>query len=594
MATPHVYSIDLDIHSTAASKQALKTLEDAFKKSGNSLDALNNTYEELAKHTEDTTELEKQYNKIIAKQIAEKDKLVDKLKAEQIAITANRDLTQEQREEALKIKDAEIKRIENEKKLIKAKEKSFKLYLRQSKIIKSSVADGKAMLKITNGMVKLQEKLNNLIGKEGRLRKAAAKVAGVAKGGAGAAKAIKGGGGWAMGTAGMIVGALENTANKAEDKAKAMASLKSGIPEGIVDQVYIKSGADFASIVAAVNNLSMITKDGDKLVQGAVLELQNPGAGRLLLTTSDQKTENIANLTNAIQQIRRQTGTQDLTAALEASMKSSQVTEGKVSQTQYLQAYTALEQAGFEAEAIDKIIKSAASKGGSFIDNLNKLDLTKFTGDEQFKNRLKNMGALGLTALDFGKSEGQSKTQETLEKIRQFELVKDEMLLGGLELLKPGLEAIEPDDLKNLIKNLLDFWKAFAPDIDLKGFFKEKIPKLTQQISFMVKYADAILRRLPGGPDASISDIANIATANVRAIAGGMNAQGGIVNAPAIVGEAGPELVIPLSGSRSGRAGQIIQNFNTSQNFNMAANERTPLAFAAAVGRNRFVNRTTH
>ena len=38
MATPHVYSIDLDIHSTAASKQALKTLEDAFKTSKGIID----------------------------------------------------------------------------------------------------------------------------------------------------------------------------------------------------------------------------------------------------------------------------------------------------------------------------------------------------------------------------------------------------------------------------------------------------------------------------------------------------------------------------------------------------------------------------
>ena len=72
----------------------------------------------------------------------------------------------------------------------------------------------------------------------------------------------------------------------------------------------------------------------------------------------------------------------------------------------------------------------------------------------------------------------------------------------------------------------------------------------------------------------------------------GLNAQGGIVNSPALCGEAGPELVLPLDNSRSGRASQIINNFNTNQNFNMTNNQTTPLAFAQAVGMNKFVRRS--
>ena len=73
--------------------------------------------------------------------------------------------------------------------------------------------------------------------------------------------------------------------------------------------------------------------------------------------------------------------------------------------------------------------------------------------------------------------------------------------------------------------------------------------------------------------------------------AGGKKAQGGIVTAPSLVGEAGPELVLPLDYSRAGRTSQIIQNFNTNQSFNMASNQQTPLAFSQAVGNNRFVKR---
>ena len=74
-------------------------------------------------------------------------------------------------------------------------------------------------------------------------------------------------------------------------------------------------------------------------------------------------------------------------------------------------------------------------------------------------------------------------------------------------------------------------------------------------------------------------------------VSGGARAQGGIITAPSLVGEAGPELVLPLDYSRAGRTSQIIQNFNTNQSFNMASNQQTPLAFSQAVGNNRFVKR---
>ena len=78
----------------------------------------------------------------------------------------------------------------------------------------------------------------------------------------------------------------------------------------------------------------------------------------------------------------------------------------------------------------------------------------------------------------------------------------------------------------------------------------------------------------------------------VKPIITGAAAQGGIVNSPSICGEAGPELILPLDNSRSGRASQIINNFNTNQNFNMTNNQTTPLAFAQAVGMNKFVRRS--
>ena len=69
----HVYSIDLDLKTTEASKQAFKELQTAFETSNNNMDALNNSYMWLERHTKDTVELEKQYNKIIKAQLDARD-----------------------------------------------------------------------------------------------------------------------------------------------------------------------------------------------------------------------------------------------------------------------------------------------------------------------------------------------------------------------------------------------------------------------------------------------------------------------------------------------------------------------------------------
>ena len=123
----HVYSIDLDVKSTAASKQAFKELQTAFESSNKDMDALNASYVELSRHANDAVELEKQYNKVVAQRLTEKDKELEKLKAEKVAITANMQLTQKQKEEMIALVDESIHRIEVDKKYIKSKEKEAKL-----------------------------------------------------------------------------------------------------------------------------------------------------------------------------------------------------------------------------------------------------------------------------------------------------------------------------------------------------------------------------------------------------------------------------------------------------------------------------------
>ena len=594
----HVYSIDLDVKSTEASKRALKELQTAFESSNKDMDALNASYVELSKHANDAVELEKQYNKVVAQRLSEKDKELEKLKAEKVSITANMQLTQKQKEEMIALVDESINRLEVDKKYIKAKEKEAKLLAKTNKLFHSNFSENSKAYKLAKSVVSLQEKLNNLIGKESKLRRAASKMASAgAKVGKAGLKAGAGIAGGALAVGGALAGAAAGAANEMAEKDRALGSLKSGIDPSVVDSVYIKTGADYPSIIAAINNLSDITKDGVKLVQGAVLEIQNPGIGKLLLSTSNMKESNISKLNMALLQIKKQTGVQDLSSALEASTKSRSVTKGNVSQTDYVQAFAALQQRGFDEEQIEKIIRDTASKKGDFIDNLNKADLGKYTRDRQMKNRLANT-QLGLNKLDLNKEDGpSSKAQSTAEKLREFELKKNELLVKFLPVVEAvvrGLdEALSSGIVEKIANGLVNFLTKVIPGL------VEWIPRLITAIEKIAKDSGEALNtakeagvKFKDIVTWSLTDLFKDKGASGDAgVSGGSRAQGGIITAPSLVGEAGPELVLPLDYSRAGRTSQIIQNFNTNQSFNMASNQQTPLAFSQAVGNNRFIKR---
>lgn len=618
----HVYSIDLDIKATEASKQTFKELQNAFESSNNNMDALNNSYMWLERHTKDTVELEKQYNKIIKAQLDARDEEIEQLKAKKVSVTANAKLTQQERLEELQILDGSIKHLENEKQQIKAKKEELKLRIKEShllekteKIFKRQFNEESKKYKIAKNVIRLQEKLVGLLSKESKLRKGLVKImTGMAKLSLNIAKfAAKGAlalGGAATALGGVLAGAAASTADSLVEKEQAMASLKSGIDPAVVDAIYVKAGGDYESIVAAVNSLSDVTKDNALLVQGAVLELRNPGVGKLLLSTSSMGLNDGTKLTQAISQIKKQTGVQDMSAALEAATKSASVSTKKVSQVDYLQAYAALQQRGFDEEQIEKIVNDVSLKNGNFVDNLNKTDLRKYTDDAQMKIRL---GHTPLELQDLGlKNQSvadniisllnkpqKSQAQSTAEKLRELEIKKNELLVQFLPVVEIVVDELKKALNSGMVKKIADGLVKFLTEVipGLVTFVTEVIPDLIKAIE---KLSEGVADKISKG----FSKVINITTMTLPEVidyafgsseetgpSGGSKAQGGVITAPSLVGEAGPELVLPLDYSRAGRTSQIIQNFNTNQSFNMASNQQTPLAFSQAVGNNRFVTR---
>ena len=727
------YNIELKLSGSKVNKAVLDELNKSFdgldnkinKTTEESLRDLNASFDKLLQSTEDVNELESQYGEVIDDNISKIKSEIDTLEAKKVAITTNTELTEKQRDAAIQILETQIKQKKQDVELLKLERAKAKARVTEKKLLGNKFNTESKLVKLHQKAVELQVKMNKLLAKESKLKSAALGVAKVGKkvGSAGlkAGKvALKG-----IGMAGMAVGALGGAAIAATgdrvEKEKALKSLKSGIDPTIADRVYTQTGADYTTIVSAINALSKITKDNGQLIQGAVLEIQNPGIGKMLLSGSTETGSNISKLKNHIDQIKKQTGSQDLTQALEASTKSRAVTKGRVSQSEYIQAYAALEAQGLDEETINRVIRKVSDQKGNFIDNLNKTDLSRYGKDAQERIRLSKAN-LGLEKLN---DEAVEKTsaEKIQEKMRELSLKKDELLVkllpiaeklisaikpaifdkligvvvkladaitpaleNLLTILEPLIDAVMPviDELltpllkwysgvqKKLIENVLKpvlewlkttgfpaliqvfqaiphlpqilldgikwwwekikslpgaIWETISGGLSsLGGFIQESIIDpigtkisdawgslkdwISDTWSSVKKWVDEIwqsikdkftefkntIMNLPSEIGNKIANFLNPFSSNddtVKPIIVGAAAQGGIVNSPTIAGEAGPELILPLDNSRSGRASQIINNFNTNQNFNMTNNQTTPLAFAQAVGMNKFVRRAT-
>ena len=704
------YNIELKLASDSANKAVLDELNKSFKgiddqvkkTTDESLRDLNVSFDKLLQSTKDLNVLEQQYGKVIDNNVDKLKSEIDALEAKKVNIAANTDLTEKQRDAAIQILETQIKQKKQDVELLKLERAKAKARVTEKKLLGNKFSTESKLVKLHQKAVELQVKMNKLLAKESKLKSAALGVAKVGKkvGSAGlkAGKvALKG-----IGMAGMAVGALGGAAIAATgdrvEKEKALKSLKSGIDPTIADRVYTQTGADYTTIVSAINALSKVTKDSGQLIQGAVLEIQNPGIGKMLLSTSMSGTGNLGNLKNHIDQIKKQTGSQDLTQALEASTKSRAVTKGRVSQTEYIQAYAALEAQGLDEETISRIINKVSAQKGNFIENLNKTNLSRYGKDAQERIRLSKAN-LGLEKLN-DKEVEKTSAEKIQEKMREISLKKDELLVKLLPIAEKLLSAIKPaifdkligvvvkladaitpalenlvtileplidavmpviDELltpllkwysdiqkkliENVIKPVLEWLKTTGfpaliqlfqaiphlPQILLDGvkWWWEKIKDFPSAIgnkvseaweslkSWAIEKWNAIKKwvddkwnliknkftefkntiiNLPSEIGNKIANFLSPFSSNdddtVKPVIVGAAAQGGIVNTPTIAGEAGPELILPLDNSRSGRASQIINNFNTNQNFNMTNNQTTPLAFAQAVGMNKFVRRS--
>ena len=548
----HTYKIDLDLNSSSLQKE--------LKETGKDLDSLQESFRRFSDYSVDAS---KAYRGVLKDLVKEQDKELKFYDEEAAKIINNTKLTKKQKDDQLKILEKAKKLSEAKKKELQFQNKYNKL---TGKILNTQTKSGKL---IAQGL-KAQEKLNALLGKESKLRqgmakvaKAGTKVVGVAAVGAG--------------VVGGAIAATSAVANQQVSKADALRLLAPGVDPSLVGELYVKTGADYSTIVNAINNIAaIIGPSSDKLAKLAATEVRNPGTGSLM--AAQNKVKDATDYEQIFNAIRKQTGVNDTQSLVQASMQSRAVSRGQISQQDYMLALAKLTGSGVDAETANRIITSIAKSGAKedFIERFNQADLSKYVRS-QMRNVLKNTD-LKLTIV------GKTDTTESTEAIKARKFAEDMRRMEGLknQFLVKLFDAFEPhmDEIVNGLNSFL----AYA---------SEKLPTVLNKISDYLKaLADSKLAQdlvklsyiSQMDPGDAVKELFKSSLAGQALF--GERAQGGLVTSPSLCGEAGPELVLPLN--NPGRCNSIINNYNNTNNFSMNA-PQSPLSLSQAISNNKFI-----
>lgn len=667
----NTYTIDLNLTESTKTKQALASMRQSLKDNADSLDRFTDTYTRLRGEVEDVTALEKEYAKSINAAIAAKDREIDKTAK---ALAAIRDQSSEEAEQArnrlrqldeerrqiMQIADAEKERrkVEAERRKLEAeREAKHQKAVEREAALKKKLARFFDPRETVNGIkanIKgLQDLARNLKTVEGRMealdkvKERLSKVsASVSKAGAMGGKIVGGmiGGVAGIGTA--MAGAAMAGAAGTSQKESALKALK-GATEDDANKVFIATGADYSTIVNAINKLSN-KFHGDDLIAAAIQEVKTPGIASVLMASNSAI--DTSKLEATLDQIRKSSGNADLSSAIAASTKARSVTTGAVSQTDYMNAYAALQTAGIDEESIDRIIASVAKQGGDFTENFNKTDLSKYVRGQQ-KNMIEGVK---LTAIDKNRTAEASPAERLQETMNRISLVKDQLLMKIMPKIADVVEQIIDSPaftamVDGFAKFIKDFLPVFSQVVNaLLPVAERLLPPILRAMEPVVRSISPILNRLTPFLEMAVNtlepvletiaqavdwilsgqaikDIKETLSDALEAVIAGINkaiafitspvisginamidlinglpftdgdiqhinvpqlANGGVATVPSLCGEHGAELVLPMN--NPSRAQSLVNNYTTTQNFTMMGNQ-TPLSLAQSIASDRFI-----
>ncbi|MBQ1266117.1 MAG: hypothetical protein IIY06_05035 [Proteobacteria bacterium] len=398
---------------------------------------------------------------------------------------------------------------------------------------------------------------------------------------------------------------------------------------GILRQIYVRTGADYSTIVDAIGRVQSIlgkSLSKDELVSAAAIELRYPGMSQAFAsTTTKADPVQYQRYANRMKAIQHATGASDeqiqASTQMMANMKTSDF--GSASITELQTIYLGLQNSGaFDSQdELDKAFRGFVRKQRDSKKNVFEFaqdyDWNRYiSGDNnriQAQNTLHNMdwGSIGaaLNKTDDTKAPEMSRAETMAMKMREIEDKKNQLLMKLIPAVLPVVEGIAhlmETKGDKIVKGLMALFETVIPLLEpvfdaldaFLGFMSRTIlpgfQKLIQSVLFWLEYDDQEFkaRQTQRQIDAAKSG----STAAIIASRSGSDhvmgfSNGGVASFPSICGEQGPEAIIPLDYSRAQRAENIANTVN--QTFNMGNNQTTALSLAQAVRSRDFTRAMT-
>lgn len=466
----------------------------------------------------------------------------------------------------------------------------------------------KADLKAVNEKIRAQFKfINALKTTEGRynLIKKAAEKAGKAS-----LQIAKVAGGAVIGGALALGGAAIASAGAQVDREREVNRIKGGLPQEvkneILGEVYMATGADYTTIVDAINRIHSVLGNAKRedVVEAAIAEVKMPGMAALFR----QQNTGAVGSKDFTALFNRRRAMQSLTGASTEQMAESSSYIANLRQSSFSNAsqadletlYLALQGSGaFDSdEELQRAFRSFVRTQKT--SNLDVFELAKkWQENGQWArtaygatNKTQVLNSIGN--LDFGSMATQSRITDyskpaetdaeiTARKLRELEETKNKILVKVLSAIAPVLEKIDATELEKMFDAALKFFEKVTPPL---------MDFITKALNFLTELSES------GGNPHGLEgqgvvekDLGN-GMVQMQTFTGPMRANGGLAAVPSIVGEAGPEMVIPLDPSRQARGRELTQNL--TQYFNMSSSETSVLSLAQAVKSRDFTTAVNH
>lgn len=576
-----------------------------FDDAAKSLNALKRSIAESAKAGNDVSKQLATYDKGVKALLDDLSKqatlinysMTEQGKADRARIKALKersDLTKDEAAELRALQKTVIEGTDEELAQLKAKNKLLRLQAKQNQEqLKAETRERKTLktllkedLKgITERIKKQKEFIASLKTTEGRY-KALKKVGSMAlKGGAKAGAAIGG-----LAAAG-IAGAVSAADRFVEDEA-VMRRMKGPFSERdrreLLTRMRIETGADANAIVDAVNRVTTTLKGftNEDVVTAAKAELEFPGAAALFQasTREGRRGKEYERLNERLRLLQQKTGV-NLGDAMDAARRS-RLGGNRWSQMQYVTAYAALQgSAAFAGNqgAMERALNAFLRKADPSKDLGEQLKAFKwdaYVWRAQDKNAVRRGiesipgFALSSVVKEGGMTTLPTSAETTAMKLREMQLKKDELLLKFVPIASKLMDKLAALIDNGTIDKLAD---ALVGLVEWLANRLGDLASLGATIGKGVASAVAGIGNFIKGEKNRPTDESRSTT---------QKSNGGIAFGRSIVGERGPELVIPLDYARSGRAAQVVQNF--TQTFNMTGNQTTGSSLGQAVKRGSF------